>query len=178
MKKYLVFIDAETDGLYGSVLSVAMIVTDFNGNELEEVYYGIKKDKIHVTSEWVKENVLPRMGQYEECDNEQELLDKAWRFWLKYEHDAYMIGDVCFPVETGLLTKCVKQNVDEYMFKAPFPLLDISSMLLVKGYDPLAERKLLCDETETNEHNALFDARMSVTIWNKLIAKDIRLGRI
>lgn len=175
MRKKLVFVDMETDGLYGSVLSVAMIATDWSGNELEKVYYGIKKEKIHVTSEWVKENVLPRMGKYEEYDNEQELLSKVWQFWLKYEKDAYMIGDVCFPVEAGFLTKCVKQNVDEYMFKAPFPLLDISSMLLAKGYDPLVERKTLCQGTETNEHNALYDAGMSVEIWKKLIVKDIIL---
>lgn len=38
MKKELFFVDAEMDGLYGTFLSIAVIVTDYEGNELERHY--------------------------------------------------------------------------------------------------------------------------------------------
>ena len=44
-KKTLFFIDAETDGLYGAFISVAIVVLDPECNEIERHYLGIKKEK-------------------------------------------------------------------------------------------------------------------------------------
>ena len=43
MQTKFLFIDAETDGLYGSFLTVGLVVTDDAGNMIEKAYYGIKK---------------------------------------------------------------------------------------------------------------------------------------
>ena len=40
MQTKFLFIDADTDGLYGSSLTVELVVTDDAGNMIEKAYYG------------------------------------------------------------------------------------------------------------------------------------------
>lgn len=169
MDKKLLFIDVESDGLYGSFLTVALIVTDSKGNEIERAYYGIKRENMHVTEVWVEENVIPKLGVYEECENESELLEKAWSLWQKYRENAYVVCDVGFPVEARFWEKCTRLDLEKNTFKAPFPLVDISSMLLAKGIDPLMDRTKILGIEEDMVHNAMFDVEMSVRIWNLLM---------
>lgn len=169
MKQKLVFLDAETDGLYGSFLTVAFIATDIKGNELERAYYGIRKEKMIVKEPWVIKNVLPILGEYEPCEDEKELLTKSWAFWLKYQEDAYAVCDVGYPVEMRFFKACVEQNITDYAMKAPFPLLDISSMLYAKGYNPLIDRSQFVPEfCRDKVHNSLYDVEVSVQIWRQL----------
>ena len=170
MKEKAVFLDVETDGLYGSFLTAALIAADREGNEIERAYYGIKRENMHVTDDWVKENVLPKLGEYEVCENEKELLQKVWDFWLQYRDDAYMVCDVGYPVETEFLRRCVELNQAENMWDAPFPLVDLSSLLLAKGYDPLCDRKKFVKEyKEEDVHNALYDAEVAIEVWKKIM---------
>lgn len=173
MKNKLVFIDVETDGLYGGFLTVALIATDLEGNELERAYYGIRKDKMEIKEPWVMENVLPKLGEYEPCKDEGELLEKAWNFWLRYQEEAYAVCDVGYPVETRFLQACVEKDVSGYAMKAPFPLLDLSSILYAKGYEPLINREELIKEPcRDMVHNALYDVETSIKIWKNLRTGD------
>ncbi len=168
--KNLFFIDAETDGLYGPLISVGVVVTDHLCREIERAYYGIDKEKLEVHDPWVKENVLPILGDYVNVSDEKELLAKVWELWDKYRENAYAVADVGYPVEMGLFSKAVKADPDDRKFKGPFPLLDISSILLTKGIDPLTDRKSLIKITsEDKQHNALFDVEMSIELWKKYI---------
>lgn len=165
MKEYLFFVDAETDGLYGSFLSVAVIVTDCECRELERHYWGVAPKNLQIQNQWVMENVLPIMGAYEECENEAELLENVWQVWEKYCDHAYAVANVCFPVETRLFEACVRQNLEERMYKGPFPFLDLSNLLYAKGENPLAEYKELLGEDVCGQHNALVDVEMMLRIW-------------
>ena len=49
------FIDAETDGLYGSFLSIAAITCDEKGIEESVFYAGRKYNPKEIQDEWVKE---------------------------------------------------------------------------------------------------------------------------
>ena len=172
MKDKLVFVDAETDGLYGGFLTVALIATDWKASEIERAYYGIKKENMVVKDAWVKENVLPKMGIYEECVDETELFAKVWDFWLKYQKEAYAICDVGYPVEMRLFEKCVLLNEEERKWEAPFPMLDLSSILIAKGYAPLIDKeKMLEDFMEEREHCALYDVESTMAVWRKLMCE-------
>lgn len=166
MKRKLVFVDAETDGLYGGFLTVAMVAVDENGVELEHAYYGLDRKHMVIQEEWVREHVLPVLGDYEECGSEEELLEKSWSFWMKYASDAYAIADVCYPVECRLFSACVERDREKRCWQAPFPLLDLSSLFYARGVDPLTERRQLA-KVSGEEHNALTDVRMSIQIWKK-----------
>lgn len=170
MKEKLLFIDAETDGLYGAILTAAMVAADKNGTEIERAYYGIAREHMVVTDPWVKEHVLPILGEYETCRDETELLEKVWAFWLRYQDDAYVIADVTYPVECRLFETCVRHNPAERIWKAPFPLMDLSSMLYAKGIEPLTDRSgLLGDNRNGTCHNALDDAIAALEIWKNYI---------
>ena len=56
MQTKFLFIDAETDGLYGSFLTVGLVVTDDAGNMIEKAYYGIKKENMMISDVWTREN--------------------------------------------------------------------------------------------------------------------------
>lgn len=175
MNKNLLFIDAETDGLYGPFISVAIIVTDSDCKEIERFYYGIKRENLNIKTQWVIENVVPYLGEYEECESEHELLKKVWEVWSKYKDTSYAIADVCFPVEARLFERCVGEDLARY-YEGPFPLLDLSSFLYAKGVDPLIDRKKLVDEDtllrlsrEGRQHNALYDIEIAIEIYKKYV---------
>ena len=173
MKDKLFFVDAECDGLYGAFLSVGIVVTTLLGEELDRAYFGIRKERLVVNDEWTRLNVLPIMGGYQEVDDENMLLEKTWEFWMKYQSDSYAVADVAYPVETRLFQSCVEIDRQARMFLAPFPLMDLSNMLYLRGLEPLIERKELLPEQYTcTEHNALEDSRMSAMIWKTMFAKD------
>lgn len=168
-----IFIDAETDGLYGAFLTVGLVAADESGKILEKAYYGIKKEHMLLTDAWTRENVWPVLADYEVCEDEDELLEKVWAFWMQYREEAYAVADVMYPVESRLLMKCVMKNEAERKYLGPFPMLDLSSMLMAAGYDPRVNRVELLDEDEKKVmmgriHNALNDAEMTATIWYKL----------
>lgn len=171
MRKKLFFVDAETDGLYGKFLTIAVIITDYKGNELERYYWGIEPKNLEVQSEWTRKNVLPIMGKYEECQNEDDLLERFWHIWEKNYKVAYAIADVCYPVESTLFRKCVLKDEKKRLIKGPFPLVDLSSILLAKGIDPLTERMQLIEIQGKMMHNALIDVEISIEIWRKIWMK-------
>ena len=164
----LFIVDAETNGLYGDVLSIGAIVLD---KELKETisFYGEVKIVINQSYEpWVKENVLPHMRDPDPFENEIELLNAFWKFWMANRQDTYCLADVAYPVEMGVFKKCVEINKTERSFLGPFPFLDLSSFLMAKGYDPLVKRLSLVDSKAFNQHHALDDVRIAAEIWRKL----------
>lgn len=172
MGKKLFFIDAETDGLYGAFISAAIVITAEDGREVERFYYGIHQKNLQVDDPWVRENVLPVMGDYTPCENEDELLERIWKIWEKYRSDSYVIGDVIYPVEARLFMECVSHDKSRRKYKAPYPLLDLSSILYAKGIDPLEEREKLSGTMgSAGKHNALRDVLISIEIYKKIFGK-------
>lgn len=174
-KSKYIFLDAETDGLYGKFISIAMVVADHAGNELEHIYVGLSNPEKHIKEKWVLENVLPILGKYEEYDDEHSLLEAAWSFWRANAQNSYVIADVMHPVESRLFAMCVEQDVEERIFQGPFPMLDLSSMLYTVGINPLEAREKLAKPLDNGmQHNALYDARMAMAIWKKYILPNLQ----
>ena len=168
MDKKILFVDAETDGLYGHFLSVAGILCDSFGNETDSFYHRVDIKKNGVTDPWVLENVIPVLSGGVIEDTPEDLLESFWQ-WYRACGEADVIADVTFPVECRLFSECVLKDPDTRKFQGPYPLLDLSSMLYAKGMDPNADRRSLIDATNYQVHNALDDVRMSRDIWLKYI---------
>ncbi len=169
------FVDAETDGLYGTFLSVAAIFLDDKGEQSDTFYGTIRNPKKYVSSEWVKENVLPYLSdavrsEADYYDTEKQLVEKFFAFYREHE-DCDVIADVPHPVESRLFTLAVSYDLKDREFKAPYPLMDLSSMLYAKGYSPLTERRSLVDCSDLRIHNSLDDVRMTVRVWRKLMSE-------
>ena len=166
------FVDAETNGLYGTFLSIAAILLDDNGQESDSFYGTLRDPEKYVSSEWVKENVLPFLGNTVRSDDdfynsESDLIESFFSFYLSHP-GCDVIADVPHPVESRLFIKAVSFDLKTREFQAPFPLMDLSSMLYANGYSPHIERRSLVDCSDLKLHNALDDVRMSIRVWRKL----------
>lgn len=164
------FVDAETDGLYGGVIAIGAAVYDGHWKEVDHFFGMVDLKHASVTDEWVKENVIPVLqGETSRCyASEDQLLDAFWEFWLKHRENSLCIADVAYPVETGLFRKCVLKNERERRFLGPYPLLDLSTALYVRGYNPLVNRIELSGESDLKRHHPLDDARLAARLWRMI----------
>lgn len=112
------------------------------------------------------------MGVYKEVGTEEQLLECFWMFWMQYHENSYCIADVPFPVEYRLFERCVEIEPESRQWDAPYPLLDLSSMLYSNKIDPLISREDLIREKK-EMHNALEDAKISLEIWKEIRAKKV-----
>lgn len=163
------FLDAETDGLYGIFLSVAALVTDEYGKELDRFYCALEPEKANIRSQWVKENVLPHLSEADQLfESETELLEAFWVFWLKYREGVICVSDVSYPVEARLFSTCVMRDLHTREFQGPYPLFDLSTLLLARGIDPDAARPQLA-RMNIEAHNAMNDVTILSSIWREYI---------
>ena len=164
---HLFIVDAETDGLYGGFLSVAALVTGEDGTEIDHFYGAVDVSKEEISSRWVRDNVYPMLTFAEKhFASEHELLEAFWLFWIKYREEAVCIADVGYPVEARLFMRCVMNDEKNREFLGPYPLIDLSSILLASGVDPNMDRQILA-EVPLVRHDAMNDVRMTLSIWLK-----------
>ncbi|QTH48646.1 MULTISPECIES: hypothetical protein [Streptococcus] len=162
-------IDAETDGLYGPLLTVAILVTDQSGQEIASFYGGLPSNIASIKDVWVLENVLPVIGDYQPFETEEALFEEVWTWWDTYRQRAICFADVLFPVESNLFHKMVEYDRKKRTFQGPYPFIDISSLLYAKGIPPQVNRLELCPEFVGNLHNARDDVRLSAVLLNRLL---------
>ncbi len=169
MKDRFFFVDAESDGLYGKFLSIAVLVTDKNGTELDSFYGAVKVNADDISSEWVKENVYPYLKNASVFyDSEADMLEAFWLFWLKHMEDADCVSYVPYPVESRLFNSCVNEKTEERQFLAPFPLYDLATVLELKGYHYDSDMQALSG-LDLSSHDAMNDVRMAAEVWRKLL---------
>jgi hypothetical protein len=167
MKKQLFFVDAECDGLYGKFLSVAALVTDKNGTEVDSFYGAVKLTSKDISNEWVKENVYHSLGNAHIIfDSERDLLEAFWSFWLRHRENADCISYVPYPVESRLFIACVVADTVGRQFLAPFPLYDLATLLEAKGYHFDSNMKELSG-LNLESHDAMNDVKMMAEVWKK-----------
>ena len=163
MNYYFSF-DVESMGLLGQPFAVGWVVVDEEGNEEEEGYLAYPhplKDVASGDLQWMKENVLPHLPE-PNCEDHLELYERFWEAWTSAQanyKDIMIVSDVPFPVEAGFLLKCMKY-LDLGMEDSPYPVLDVASVLLATGGDPLNEAERL--DNEKPAHHPTNDARQSV----------------
>ena len=156
--KYFSF-DVETDGLYGEPFAIAAAVVDENGQVMDQ--FCEKCVAPGITDAWTKENCLPFLGEIPDCESRAALRKHFWAFYMRYREDCVIVADVPYPVEAGMLRRCVEENLEERAFQGPFPLIDVASVLFAKGIDPLVDR-LEYAGWQGKRHHPLDDAVASV----------------
>lgn len=166
------FVDAETDGLFGTFLSVASIMLDDVGDEVDEFYGVLREPETAISLEWVRVNVFPYLKDPVRSDSdyyetEDDLIEAFWGFYMRHR-GADVISDVPHPVESRLFARAVGHDLKAREFMSPYPLLDLSSMLYINGYDPIIARGELVDVSDLRIHNAFDDVRMTIRVWKKM----------
>lgn len=152
--KYFVF-DVQSAGLYGNGFAVGYVVVD-DADFLEHArdWRTAGVGAVECTDsdgEWLRHN-LPADVLFPEKDHRMSL--NQLRAWFETEVEKYpdvmLVSDCAFPVETNFLLAC---NIQ------PYPLIDVSTALLMAGRDPVGtyDRK----PEELPKHHPLADARQS-----------------
>jgi hypothetical protein len=165
-----VFFDVECRGLFGEAFAWGYFATKDDGTFLGSdiccapvdlagfTPWGMPEDN-RATEDWLRQNVLPHawfcnMKTFAEMAKEQK-------------ERLYYVADVASPCETNFLALCYADKGDAIAPLMPYPLLDVSTLLLAKGYDPTATFARMDDELPA--HNPVCDAMQSARIWFQLM---------
>ena len=164
MNNNLFFVfDVESIGLHGEGFAFGYVVVDESGHELESGLFSTHSNGAAGTADshkWVKENIPPLEIN---CISTQMLRTIFWDIWQSWKADgAQLVTDCGWPVEANFLSGCVADYPDEREWEGPYPLLDVSSVLLAAGKNPVGSYPRL--ENELPAHNPLNDARQSARI--------------
>ncbi|WP_033338891.1 hypothetical protein [Catenuloplanes japonicus] len=168
----LISIDAETNGLAGRAFAVAMTLSDPSG-ELDTFVRrcGIGEA---VTNAWVADNVLPVItdipvncpGGYPQMLAQIGMQIEKWG-----GREIPLAAHVAWPVEARLLLDVYSH---ERVWEGPYPLYDVSSVLLAKGEPPLSVDDYLTRHglplPDGSPHHPLYDARAAERCLRHLLA--------
>jgi hypothetical protein len=169
---FMVF-DVESIGLQGEGFAVAWVVVDRDGRRLDEGLFSCDPRLCkgeQESREWVKANVPPLEPT---SPTRQHLRNAFWWEWRRWaDQGAVLVADCAWPVEANFLSACVRLNPKEREWKGPYPLHDLSSVLLALGLDPLAVTDRRPDELPA--HHPLMDARQSARQLVEALATNAR----
>lgn len=128
-------LDAEVDGLYGRAFAIAVTIRQ-DGKEVAK-FEGRIPDSA-VTDGWVRENVLPALGDMPVTHATSDELEEAfWSFWLAQRDGVAVIAHCGSPCESGLFRRCVERNLGERQWNGPYPCIhDVGTLLFAVGADP------------------------------------------
>jgi hypothetical protein len=153
-------IDVESIGFHGEGFAVGIIVSNEKAKIIENVYFACHQDFARGTSDdrdWVKINV-PKIKY--DFDSPKSVRDAFWSMWEHYLGDSYMMGDCPYPVETNFLNACLD---DDPSRKSVYPLLDLGSFLMCRGFNPVELHFRL--DSELPVHHPLKDAMQATRLY-------------
>ena len=172
MKKVFSF-DAETNGLWGQAFAIGALVYDESGAEIAR-FVGRLPDT-EVTDAWVKENVLPKIGDIPVTHNDYaSLLASFAEFYKANKKDADVIVHMGFIVEVKILRDLHAAGLIGD-WDAPYPLYDVSGNLQAAGADPtsvdkfVTEHNLSVGEFAGGTHNPLYDSAVAAVVYRHLL---------
>jgi len=160
----LLSFDLETNGLHGEAFAVGAVVMDASG-EVHNRFVGRAKIVGQVDA-WVENNVVPSIkGMAITHKTYKDLREAFWRWYLAAEPESdYVLVNNGYPVEYRFLLKCQEENLEERYWQHPFPILDLSSLLIQVGETPSDKSKLLAEVMSSgsfSRHNPLDDAKIA-----------------
>lgn len=165
---YLVF-DVESIGLHGEGYAVGGVILNHELNVVDELYFGCPSHAATGDDEgrkWIEEHVDPVLPVHTHC-LPREVRSAFWSVWQTLsQHGCEMLAETIWPVESNFLTQCVKDDWSR-QWKGPYPLYDISSILLMAGYSPIDALDRLNNEKPA--HNPLCDARQSARLLREAV---------
>lgn len=160
---HLMVIDVESVGLHGEAFAVGYVVVSTNGTVLEERLLACDPSKVQGDDDgrlWIANNI-PVLDVTH--DNPQEMRAAFWKAWTQWNTASYinavMVAECAWPVEARFLASCVDDDRLNRRWQGPFPLHEVSTMLMARGIDPHETFPRTMDEMPL--HNPLKDARHS-----------------
>ncbi len=161
MKEFILVFDVESTSLHGVGFAVGATVVNRGGTEVDSFELKSTEGEM-LANEWVKQQVLPHLGDMPICNTNRELRDAFYAFLMKYKDTAEIWSDCNFPVETNFLSEMVKDDHEARQWTMPYPLKDISTIV-----DINIDRAAECGIVGLKKHNPYHDARSSAYVLLK-----------
>jgi len=196
-KRYFFVFDVEAMGLFGPSFAVGWTIVDETGKTLQEGLYRLvlplkmadllrqPHHRIRAQDpQWIRENVTPVLDkctdmaqvEVEVFGDMRDLLPAFWKRWteLKAEFPGIvMAADCLFPVEATFVMDAMRADDKLTMDHSPYPFIEIGTMLMANGKNPLADYDR--EPREMPVHNPLADARQSARLFIAAF-RDVRLA--
>jgi len=164
LKHDLIVIDVESNGLWGQPFAVGAVCMTAGGRVLRTFRSRCNIDE--VPDEWIVENEIEeKLSHFPLVEGQRELI-AGFVNWLIQEENlaAGVFVDVGFPVDTGFLG-LFKLLDPQWRKYAPYPLLEVSSIIMSAGASPRVDReeyaKELIGEKTGMAHDPVWDAEVS-----------------
>lgn len=172
MKKGIISIDAESNGLYGKAFIISAVIIEFQSPwEIKDSFIG-RCDIEGKIDEFVKKEVIPSCDTINiNYNSYKDMLVGFADFYNKYRDDYYVVTHIPYPVETNVFRDCMISGIIGE-FEGPFPIYCPSSLLLSKGLDPTSVDKYYKENISDDEfaiHNPYNDAIIAGRVWIDLI---------
>jgi len=157
--------DVESVGLQGEGFGVGYVVIDTDTNKQLESGT-LWCDPAHARGndsdrEWVDDNISFDMPVTH--SSPKTMRDTFWRIWQRWKKEGFtMVADCPYPVEHNFLQACIK-DYPERQKDAPYPLIDVASMRLAVGLNPVGYEERLPNELPA--HNPRADAEQSARLF-------------
>ena len=162
--KYFFVFDVESVGLHGDVFSYGYVVVE-NAPQMKVVDRGslssgrVAAQGTSADHEWVSANVPPCRRV---TSSATALWDTFWVEWVRWRaQGAVMVADCPWPVEARFLQACIDDEPTRQA-EAPYPLIDVASVMLAAGMDPIASYDRL--PSELPKHDPVADATQSARL--------------
>lgn len=171
-KKYIMSLDVESDGLFGRPVSAAIIIYDHNKEIVNSVHVAVNNPNL--VNPWAIENLNTNFSHRDDIlkvSSTNNMIVVARKFYENYIKHSMVLTDIPFPVDTGFIRLLANDIVD----RSPYPIVDLASVLISKGYNfniPRTELyKSLNDgiPLEGQVHDPYFDAVLTAQIYFKLM---------
>ena len=175
MAEKIISLDAETNGLWGQPFSVAFIVYNTEGVELDRATFRcpIEGD----VNPWVAENVIPQMGDIALTHSSYEGMLKAiGQWWLSNKEGSSALWHMGHIVETHLYRELHRVGaIGDW--DAPYTPIELSVLLESAGYPAdsvdgyVAKKGLSLPNFKGGTHNPLYDAAAAASVYFDLRSK-------
>jgi hypothetical protein len=164
---FLVF-DVESIGLHGEGFAVGWIV--IRGDTGQELSQGIlaTDPRFCIGGQqeylWVVDHVPIRVRELKNARNAWDVREMFWAVWHDWKaQGALLAADVPWPVEANFLSACIRDGHGARHSEGPYPVIDVASVRLGAGFDPLAIEPRI-GPLEEPEHDPQADARQSARL--------------
>lgn len=163
----LISLDVESMGVHGRPFSFGVVVMH-RGIAIEERQGSLVMSDLLYTSKtsrlddlaWVEKNVPQIQPTHATLGS---LMDSFWEIYERYHAiGGVLLCEVPWPVESRFIYNACT-FVPSREKSAPYPIIDVASVLIAKGIDPMQTSLRL--PSEMPPHHPLNDARQSLRIF-------------
>ena len=161
--------DAETNGLWGQAFSIAAVVTDENGKEIDQ-FIGRCPISEEVNP-WVAKEVLPQMEDIPVShDSYKDLLDDFIKFWMSHKENTVALVHMGQIVEAKLFRDAHELGLLGD-WDAPYLWYDICLLPEIgASVDSYIERNgISLPELKGGTHNPLYDSYAALRAYEHII---------